>query len=239
MKADFGFKEVEVAQKQPLVQQVFSSVAPKYDLMNDLMSFGLHRLWKKEMLKEINPAPHEKLLDVAGGTGDISHLFLQKGGLDATVADLNKNMLAQGRIKFPESNINWVHANAEGLPFEDNSFDYYSISFGIRNVTHIDKALKEAYRTLKIGGKFVCLEFSNVSNDTIRKLYDWYSFNLIPKIGSKIAGDKEAYQYLVESIRKFPPASKFEFMMKQAGLELVEYRKLTFGVVAIHTAYKV
>ncbi len=236
-KADFGFKQVAEEQKQSLVQGVFSSVAHKYDLMNDLMSFGMHRLWKRELLKEITPCADQTLLDVAGGTGDVAHMFLKAGGKSATVADLNKAMLASGKKRYPKG-IKWVHANAETLPFKDHQFDYYTISFGIRNVTHIDKALKEAYRVLKPGGKFVCLEFSNVNNAVVRKLYDWYSFNAIPKIGKMIANDEDAYRYLVESIRRFPKATRFEHMIKQAGFNFTEFHKLTFGVVAIHIGYK-
>lgn len=239
MKANFGFKKVAVEKKQDLVQQVFSNVAVKYDVMNDLMSFGLHRLWKREFLNEIKASGDEVLLDVAGGTGDIAHLFLNQGGKSAVVADLNQNMLKEGKKKYAQDNIEWVHANAEDLPFSAESFDYYSISFGIRNVTHIEKVLKEAYRVLKVGGKFACLEFSHINHDALRQVYDWYSFNIIPKIGSKVAGDKEAYQYLVESIRKFPPAAHFEMLIKEAGFSFTEYRKMTFGVVAIHTGYKV
>jgi len=236
-KADFGFKQVAEEQKQSLVQGVFSSVAHKYDLMNDLMSFGMHRWWKRELLKEITPCADQALLDVAGGTGDIAHMFLNAGGKSATVADLNNAMLASGKKRYPKG-IKWVHANAETLPFKAHQFDYYTISFGIRNVTYIDKALKEAYRVLKPGGKFVCLEFSNVNNAVVRKLYDWYSFNAIPKIGKMIADDEDAYRYLVESIRRFPKATRFEHMIKQAGFNFTEFRKLTFGVVAIHIGYK-
>lgn len=237
-KADFGFKKVAEGQKQSLVQDVFSSVAHKYDLMNDLMSLGMHRLWKRDLLKEISPCDNHELLDVAGGTGDIAQMFLDAGGKSVTVADLNKAMLANGTKRFPKNNIKWVHANAETLPFKAQQFDYYTISFGIRNVTHIDKALQEAHRVLKPGGKFVCLEFSNVNNAVIRRLYDWYSFNAIPKIGKMIAGDEDAYRYLVESIRRFPKATQFEHMIKQAGFDFTEFYKLTFGVVAIHIGYK-
>ncbi len=238
-KTHFGFKEVETEKKQTMVQGVFSTVASKYDIMNDFMSFGLHRLWKDEAIKELHPSSEDVLLDVAGGTGDISWKYLQAGGGRAVVSDLNKEMLEQGKLKYKTDRLSWVHANAEDLPFEDNQFDYYTISFGIRNVTHIDKALKEAHRVLKPGGKFVCLEFSNVSNELVKKIYDFYSFKIIPRVGKIIADSPESYEYLVESIRKFPSALAFAEMIKEAGFNCVEFRKMTFGVVAIHVGYKV
>jgi len=238
-KTHFGFKEVETEKKQTMVQGVFSTVASKYDIMNDFMSFGLHRLWKDEAIKELHPSSEDVLLDVAGGTGDISWKYLQAGGGRAVVSDLNKEMLEQGKLKYKTNRLSWVHANAEELPFEDNQFDYYTVSFGIRNVTHIDKALKEAHRVLKPGGKFVCLEFSNVSNELVKKIYDFYSFKIIPKVGKIIADSPESYEYLVESIRKFPSAIAFSEMIKEAGFNCVEYRKMTFGIVAIHVGYKV
>ncbi len=237
-KTKFGFKEVEVLQKEPMVQGVFSSVASKYDLMNDLMSFGLHKTWKRDLISEISPAHNETLLDVAGGTGDVAHRFLQAGGGRAVVVDLNKNMLEAGKAKLSDPRISWVHANAESLPFEDNSFDYYTISFGIRNVTNIEKAISEAYRVLKPLGKFLCLEFSQVNTPILSKLYELYSFNVIPKIGKMIANDEGAYRYLVESIKNFEPAPRFAKMIEQAGFDNVRYSKLTFGVVAIHIGYK-
>lgn len=235
----FGFKTVEHQSKQILVQDVFSTVASKYDLMNDLMSFGLHRFWKDEVIQELNPDSELSLLDVAGGTGDIAYKFLKAGGGQATVFDLNKEMLENGKLKYPNSDIKWINGNAEKLPFQDESFDLYTISFGIRNVTNIDIALKEAHRVLKVGGKFVCLEFSNVSNSAIKKVYDFYSFKLIPKIGEKVTGSKESYDYLVESIRKFPTAEKFKTMIEDAGFEETHYRKFSFGAVAMHVGYKV
>lgn len=237
-KAKFGFKEVEASQKEPLVQEVFSSVASKYDIMNDLMSFGLHKGWKRDLISEISPSEGETLLDVAGGTGDVAHRFLQAGGGSAVVADLNKEMLKAGKAKLSDPRLSWVHANAEELPFEDNSFDYYTISFGIRNVTNIDKALAEAHRVLKPMGKFLCLEFSQVNTPVLSKLYDLYSFNIIPKIGKMVTGDEDAYRYLVESIKNFEPASRFAKLIERAGFENVGYTKLTFGVVAIHVGYK-
>jgi demethylmenaquinone methyltransferase/2-methoxy-6-polyprenyl-1,4-benzoquinol methylase len=237
-KAKFGFKEVEAFQKESLVQGVFSSVAPKYDIMNDLMSFGLHKIWKRDLISEISPSGGDILLDVAGGTGDVAHRFLQAGGSSAVVVDLNEEMLKEGQAKLSDPRLSWVHANAEALPFEDNSFDYYTISFGIRNVTNIDKALAEAYRVLKPMGKFLCLEFSQVNTPVLSRLYDFYSFNIIPKIGKMVAGDEEAYRYLVESIKNFEPAPRFAKLIEHAGFESVGYTKLTFGVVAIHVGYK-
>ena len=235
----FGFKKVKQEIKEKLVQKVFSNVSSKYDLMNDLMSFGLHHFWKNLLIDEV--FPHDKasiLLDVAGGTGDVAHKFLEAGGKHAVVADLNQQMLNEGKKKLQGKHIEFIHANAEKLPFDDNEFNFYTISFGIRNVSYIDKALKEAYRVLKPGGKFACLEFSNVNNKCIKSIYDWYSFNIIPSIGEKVAGDKASYQYLVESIRQFPKAENFKLMLEQAGFDFVEYRKLSFGVVAIHTGFK-
>jgi len=235
----FGFTEVEREKKQTLVQEVFSKVAPKYDVMNDLMSFGLHRIWKNEAINELAPSDADLLLDVAGGTGDISHKFLAAGGQHATVLDLNQEMLAEGKKRYPDDNIDWVHANAEDLPFEDNQFDMYTVSFGIRNVTNIDKALAEAYRVLKPGGKFLCLEFSNVSNDLVKKFYDFYSFKIIPIVGKFVADSPESYSYLVESIRQFPKALEFKKMMTNVGFEEITIRKFSFGVVAMHVGYKV
>ena len=238
-KTHFGFKEVETTKKQGMVQGVFSTVASKYDIMNDFMSFGLHRLWKDEVIKELHPSSDDILLDVAGGTGDISWKYLQAGGGSAVVSDLNKEMLEQGKLKHSTDKLSWVHANAEELPFEDNKFYFYTISFGIRNVTHIDKALKEAHRVLKPGGKFVCLEFSNVTSDVVKKFYDFYSFKVIPLIGKLVADSPQSYEYLVESIRKFPTATAFSGMIKEAGFNCIEFRKMSFGVVAIHVGYKV
>lgn len=241
---NFGFKKVSQEEKEDLVQQVFSNVAPHYDIMNDLMSMGLHRLWKREFVNELYPLDGA-LLDVAGGTGDISRLFLQKGGTKAVVCDLNLSMLEAGQKKVIDDNfkqresLQWVHGNAEQLPFTDNSFELCTISFGIRNVTNIDKALKEIHRVLKPGGKFLCLEFSDVSAPVIRKVYDLYSLRWIPFLGGLVAGDKPAYKYLAESIRRFPNAEVFASMLEQACFESVRFTKKTFGVVAIHTGYKI
>jgi demethylmenaquinone methyltransferase/2-methoxy-6-polyprenyl-1,4-benzoquinol methylase len=229
---------VPTEEKEKLVQEVFSSVANRYDLMNDLMSFGLHRLWKKHLIRAINPCGYEHLLDVAGGTGDIAQGFLTAGGSQATVCDLNQEMLEAGRKKYPDTAMTWVHGNAEILPFDDDIFDLYTISFGIRNVSNINQVLCEAYRVLKPGGRFFCLEFSQVTMPILRKIYDIYSFSIIPKIGGIIAQDQESYQYLVESIKLFPAAPRLASMIQEAGFCQVSYEKLTFGVVAIHTGVK-
>lgn len=235
----FGFKTIKKQLKEPLVQKVFTEVAADYDLMNDLMSFGLHRLWKDMLIKAICPSTKEEvLLDIAGGTGDIANRFIQARGSHATVCDLNEAMLEQGKLKFDDPRMSWVHGNAEDLPFKDNSFDFCTISFGIRNVTNIDHAIAEAHRVLKPGGKFACLEFSNVTNSHIKKLYNFYSFKIIPFVGKKVSNNEDAYRYLVESIAKFPKAEQFKQLIIDGGFDFVNYQKLLFGVVAIHTGYK-
>lgn len=239
-KTFFGFKEVDSDSKQGLVGQVFSSVASKYDIMNDFMSFGLHRLWKKDMVEEIGLRGGQKYLDVAGGSGDIGFKVAERGA-DVTITDINPNMLEEAKTKAVDNGkigINFQIENAEELSFKDNTFDALGIAFGIRNVTNIDKALAQFYRVLKPGGKFVCLEFSDVENEHVRKIYDAYSFAIIPKVGGLVANDEASYQYLVESIRKFPPAADFERMIKTAGFKDTRYKKLTFGVVAIHVGVK-
>lgn len=243
-KGQFGFQVIDVEQKEGKVQQVFSDVAVRYDIMNDFMSFGLHRLWKAQLIAEINPQNDDSLLDIAGGTGDIARRFLANGGGSAVVCDLNQQMLQMGYNRaidsnFLNHNLQWVCANAEQLPFADDSFDYCTISFGIRNVTNIDKALAEAFRILKPGGKFLCLEFSHVTPRSIAKIYDLYSFHIIPKLGKLITGNGDNYRYLVESIRLFPKAQIFANQMERCGFEFVEFKKLTFGVIAIHSGYKI
>ncbi len=249
-KTDFGFKKVDKEQKASLVGEIFSSVAKKYDLMNDLMSAGTHRLWKNKMVEEINFSNHDqnyKIIDVAGGTGDIAFRIVKKSlekNIEAKIeiVDINQEMLDQGKIRAVDSNlfnyVNFTTCDAENLAFNDELFDFYTIAFGIRNFTNIDKGLQEAYRTLKKGGKFICLEFSKVNNDLLRKIYDAYSFNVIPKIGELILKDKDSYQYLVESIRKFPDQEKFKKMIESAGFKNVSYQSLSFGTVAIHVGYK-
>lgn len=241
-KTHFGFKEIPEDEKIPLVRGVFDSVASRYDLMNDLMSGGLHRLWKREMVAWLHPTPGMRVLDVAGGTGDIALRIAKRAACEITIADINENMLLQGRDRAIDRNclsgLRWLCANAEALPCSDHYFDAYTIAFGIRNVTHIDTALKEAYRVLKPGGRFLCMEFSHVAHDWLGELYDAYSFHIIPRIGGWVTGDKNAYQYLVESIRKFPDQDTFSGMLRAAGFGNVQYRNLTHGVVAIHSGRK-
>ncbi|XP_073438859.1 2-methoxy-6-polyprenyl-1,4-benzoquinol methylase, mitochondrial isoform X2 [Dendrobates tinctorius] len=260
------------------VYHVFESVAKKYDVMNDSMSLGIHRLWKDWLVRHMNPTPGIQLLDVAGGTGDVAFRFIdyiraqrdkmnrhklddqqnlswsdisksyshhQDGSLmgsKAVICDINKEMLKVGKeksLRFGYSEgLSWVAGDAEELPFADEKFDVYTIAFGIRNVTHIDKALEEAYRVLKPGGRFLCLEFSHVNNPILARLYDLYSFQVIPVLGEVIAGDWKSYQYLVESIRRFPPQDEFKEMIEDAGFFSVTYHNLTSGVVAVHSGFK-
>ncbi len=243
-ETSFGFKKVSEAEKQPLVRGVFESVASRYDVMNDVMSLGVHRIWKQQFIRKLMPRANTHLLDVAGGTGDIAFRFLDAThNANATLCDINPAMLENGYRRAVDENrldnLEWVCGNAEALPFPDNHFDYYTIAFGIRNVTHIDVALKEALRVLKPGGKFMCLEFSHVTNPVLKKIYDTYSFHLIPAFGKLVANDKESYQYLVESIRVFPEQEKFASMIEQAGFSNVSYENLTHGVVAIHSGWKI
>ena len=243
--ADFGSRRVPLADKQALVDDVFHSVARRYDLMNDLMSGGLHRAWKAALVTAVNPPRGDsafKLLDLAGGTGDVAFRVADAGGpgTQVTVADINAEMLAVGRERAAKSkrNITFIEANAEKLPLPDQSFDAVTIAFGIRNVPRIDVALKEAHRVLKIGGRFLCLEFSSVDMPGFDRLYDLYSFNVIPAVGRAVTGDAEAYRYLVESIRKFPKPSAFAEMMRAAGLRRVAFTPLTGGVVALHSGWR-
>jgi len=243
----FGFKKVAFADKAKLVGEVFSSVASKYDVMNDMMSLGIHRFWKKSFVDLIPCGNNIKILDVAGGTGDISiryHQKAKKAGYqpDITICDINAEMLSIGRDKAINSNILYgldsVQGDAEHLPFADNIFDCYVIAFGIRNVTNIDAALKESYRVLRPGGKFLCLEFSKLESTIIQKFYDIYSFHVIPRIGECIAGNYDAYQYLVESIEQFPNQESFGKMIENAGYKAMHYTNLTSGIAAIHMAHK-
>ena len=216
--------------------------------MNDAMSLGVHRLWKDHFVKEAAPQPTYKCLDVAGGTGDIAFRLLRHmrnintETSDIVICDINSEMLKVGQNRAEQLGINqhftWMEGNAEQLDLPDNTFDVYTIAYGIRNVTHIDRALSEAYRVLKPGGKFMCLEFSDVPNPVVSQIYDRYSFDVIPVLGQLIAGDFESYQYLVESIRKFPKQEAFADMIAQAGFSVVDYENLTFGVTAIHTGFK-
>ncbi|MGR3634525.1 MAG: bifunctional demethylmenaquinone methyltransferase/2-methoxy-6-polyprenyl-1,4-benzoquinol methylase UbiE [Shimia sp.] len=239
----FGFETVPESEKAGKVQGVFGSVASKYDVMNDVMSLGIHRIWKDAMMDWLAPRPGQKLLDVAGGTGDVSFKFLGRAGYGhATVCDLTEPMLVEGRKRAEAAqmadSLDWVTGDAMALPFQDNTFDVYTISFGIRNVTRPQEALNEAYRVLKPGGRLMVLEFSQIPNDLMQKAYDLYSFNVIPKMGQMIANDRDSYQYLVESIRKFPDQETFLDMVRQAGFENAKYRNLTMGIAALHSGWK-
>ena len=241
---DFGFSRVKSKDKSNLVKKIFENVSGRYDLMNDFMSLGIHRVWKKSMLDWLAPRRGQSLIDVAGGTGDIAFNFIKraKTGANATILDLTESMMIEGKKKTTdlpeESQINWVCGDAMRMPFSDNTFDVYTISFGIRNVTNISKTLSEAYRVLKPGGRLMILEFSSVNNDLISWIYDKYSFNIIPKLGEFVSNDRESYQYLVESIRKFPNQEKFSEMIINEGFRKVKYRDLTFGIAALHSAWK-
>ncbi|XP_061528603.1 2-methoxy-6-polyprenyl-1,4-benzoquinol methylase, mitochondrial isoform X4 [Phycodurus eques] len=279
----FGFETVPEAEKAKKVYKVFENVAQKYDLMNDAMSLGIHRLWKDALLHAMHPQPGACLLDVAGGTGDIAFRFLEyvasqkerqarrtahsmrtpswqdisdkySGNEEeegekrrlresrAVVCDINKEMLKVGKEKARHTGVSagvsWVVGDGEELPFDDQQFDIYTIAFGIRNVTHVELALQEALRVLKPGGRFMCLEFSKVTNPVLARLYDAYSFQVIPVLGEVIAGDWKSYQYLVESIRKFPAQEEFKEMMEDAGFSCVHYHNLTGGVVSLHSGFK-
>ena len=242
-KTHFGYKEVDVEKKQGLVKGVFDSVAGKYDLMNDVMSMGTHRLWKNYTIASSNVKEGDHVLDIAGGTGDLAIKFRKKVGPEGKVilSDINDSMLLEGRknlLNHGVIDVDFVLANAESLPFEDNSFDCVSIAFGLRNVTHKDAALKQMHRVLKKGGTLLILEFSKVENKTLEKIYDLYSFNLIPKFGEFFANDEDSYQYLAESIRKHRNQETLKNMVLDAGFEFCEYHNLTGGIVALHKAIK-
>ncbi|EWY37278.1 ubiquinone/menaquinone biosynthesis methyltransferase [Skermanella stibiiresistens SB22] len=240
----FGFREVDPGTKAPMVRQVFDSVAGNYDLMNDLMSGGIHRLWKTTLIDLIQPKPGMTLLDVAGGTGDISFRFLEAAGgpAQAFVCDINEKMILVGRDRAIDrgvvEGVDWIVGDAEKVPLKSRSVDVYTIAFGLRNVTRIDAALAEARRVLKPGGRFFCLEFSRVVLPVLRDIYDRYSFTVLPRLGQMVAGDREAYQYLVESIRQFPDQQSLVGRIEAAGFGQVRYRNLTGGVAAIHSGWR-
>ncbi|HEY1365038.1 MAG TPA: bifunctional demethylmenaquinone methyltransferase/2-methoxy-6-polyprenyl-1,4-benzoquinol methylase UbiE [Xanthobacteraceae bacterium] len=243
--ADFGFRRVPLEHKQALVDEVFRSVAGRYDLMNDLMSGGLHRLWKDALVSAVNPPKGNRpfsLLDVAGGTGDIAARVARAGGSGtfAMVVDANPQMLDVGRARAAESGLDlaFIAGNAEALPIADRTCDAVTIAFGIRNVPRIAAALAEAHRVLRIGGRFLCLEFSSVDLPGLDRLYDWYSFNLIPALGRAVTGDAEAYRYLVESIRRFPRPPAFAAMIRAAGFARVSFKPMSGGIVALHSGWR-
>lgn len=246
-KVNFGFKKVDREQKSHLVKEIFSNVAKKYDLMNDLMSGGVHRVWKNTMVKKIDFSKDLKTIDLAGGTGDIAFRIAKKAKengvkCEIDVVDINQEMLDVGKERSVDlnlfKNLKFTCADGEKLPFADNSFDYFTISFGIRNFTDINAGLKEAYRVLKPGGRFMCLEFSKVNDYFLQKVYDTYSFKVIPKIGEVVLKDKESYQYLVESIRQFPDQDTFKKMIAEVGFQNASYQNLSFGTAAIHSGIK-
>lgn len=240
---DFGFREVRAEDKSRLVRGVFDSVAARYDLMNDLMSLGIHRAWKAEFVGWLAPRPNMHLLDVAGGTGDIAFRYLDRGGGRVTVCDLTEEMILVGRNRAIDrgllTGIDWVVGDAEALPVADSSMDAYSIAFGLRNVTRIDKALAEARRVLKPGGRFMCLEFSHLAWPWLEPLYDRYSFTVLPALGQWVVGDRESYEYLAESIRRFPAQEELAVRMKAVGLDQVKYRNLSGGIAAIHSGWRI
>ncbi|MEY4984334.1 MAG: hypothetical protein RIR62_2600 [Pseudomonadota bacterium] len=239
----FGFQTVPEGDKAGMVHGVFTRVASRYDVMNDLMSGGVHRLWKDAMMDWLAPRPGQRLLDVAGGTGDVAFRFLKRApSASAVVCDMTESMLVEGRKRAEADHmadrLDWVVGDAMALPFADNSFDVYTISFGIRNVTRIPDALAEAYRVLRPGGRLMVLEFSQIPNAMLQRAYDLYSFNVIPVMGQIVANDRDSYQYLVESIRKFPDQETFAAMIRKAGFGQVKYRNLTMGVAALHSGWK-
>ena len=240
-KVSFGYESVDAAEKTARVGAVFSSVAAKYDVMNDAMSVGMHRLWKDKFVRRVKPQPGEQILDMAGGTGDIAFRMAVQGAT-VTVSDINQDMLDVGIERALDKGLDdlvWSRQNAEELSFPDRFFDGYTIAFGIRNVTRIDAALAEAYRVLKHGGRFYCLEFSTTEWPGFKEVYDLYSHKLVPKIGEAIAGDAESYRYLIESIRRFPPMPEFEQMIRAAGFVNTRVEPILGGLVAIHSGWKI
>ena len=240
----FGFDEIPESEKAGRVRGIFGSVAGKYDVMNDAMSLGIHRIWKDAMMDWLAPRAGQRLLDVAGGTGDIAFRFLDRAGQGhATVLDITEPMLIEGRKRAEAAamadSLDWVVGDAMALPFADDSFDVYTISFGIRNVTRPQEALDEAFRVLRPGGRLMVLEFSQIPSEMLRWVYDLYSFHIIPRLGQVIAGDRDSYQYLVESIRRFPDQETFLGMVQGAGFGNAKYRNLSMGIAALHSGWKI
>jgi len=241
---DFGYRRVGEHEKAGLVRSVFDRVAGRYDLMNDLMSGGIHRLWKAELIDRLNPRRSETILDVAGGTGDVALAVIDRRGVagEVIVCDINRAMLETGRDRAIDRGvlvgIDWLCGDAERLPVASASVDAYTIAFGLRNVTRLDAALAEARRVLKPGGRFFCLEFSHVVLPALARLYDLYSFQIVPRLGAIVAGDRDAYQYLVESIRRFPPQDELLDRIEAAGFERTRYRNLTGGIAALHSGWR-
>ncbi|HEY9552177.1 bifunctional demethylmenaquinone methyltransferase/2-methoxy-6-polyprenyl-1,4-benzoquinol methylase UbiE [Allosphingosinicella sp.] len=240
-KVSFGYEDVPPAEKTRRVRGVFSNVASRYDLMNDFMSVGMHRVWKNQFVRKLKPRPGQHILDMAGGTGDIAFRIAERGA-QVTVADINPEMLAVGQERAKRRGIEgllWAEENAEELSFPDQTFDAYTIAFGIRNVTHIDKALAEAHRVLRIGGRFLCLEFSTSTWPGFKEIYDRYSHDVVPRIGKVVARDEDSYRYLVESIRRFPDMPTLKRMIERAGLAQVTVEPILGGAVAIHSGWKI
>jgi len=238
LNTDFGFRSVPVAEKKPMVRAVFDSVAPRYDLMNDLMSLGVHRLWKREFIAGLEPRPDRSLLDLAGGTGDIAFGWRARGGGPVWLTDINPSMLAEARKRTPDADVAFLVVDAETIPLPDRSVDRVSIAFGLRNCTDKPAVLAEARRVLKPGGQFHCLEFSRVQVAALAPAYDAWSFQVLPRLGRAVAGDADSYQYLAESIRTFPDQEALAAMMRSAGLSRVRHRNLTGGIAAIHTGWR-
>ncbi|MBC7799580.1 MAG: class I SAM-dependent methyltransferase [Gemmatimonadaceae bacterium] len=235
---DFGFRSVPVADKKPMVRAVFDSVAPRYDLMNDLMSLGVHRLWKRDFIAGLDPRPGRTLLDLAGGTGDIAYGWRARGGGPAWLSDINPAMLAQARARPGADGVSFLVVDAEAIPLPDCSVDRVSIAFGLRNCTDKQAVLAEARRVLVPGGQFHCLEFSRVQVAALVPAYDAWSFQVMPRLGQAVAGDADSYRYLAESIRTFPDQATLATMMRMAGLSRVRHRNLTGGIAAIHTGWR-
>ncbi len=241
--ASFGFRDVGADEKSGMVRAVFDSVSARYDLMNDLMSGGIHRLWKGALLDRIKPRPGAHLLDVGGGTGDIAFRFLERGGGSVTVCDINRNMLEAGRDRGLDhgvlGEVTWICGDAEQLPFPDGSVETFATAFCFRNVTDLPAALSEARRVLRPGGRFLCLEFGKVILPVLSELYDAYSFRVLPALGELVANDREAYRYLAESIRRFPGQAEYETLIRAAGLDMVKYTNLSGGIAAIHEGWRI